>query len=169
MSGAERVKVGTAHRIIMVFRDSTGARKTGLTVTMRIRRKSDGKYLKNDATWTASPSTEYTATETDSTNMPGWYHFDFTLPATEDTYYVSADGSSTLIAANRYQEGEILGVKLNEADIHKFAAFMLNKVVQNIGTGLVDVYDDDGVTVLYSLDIGQDDPATPTERIVDQV
>lgn len=163
----ERAKVASVHRIVVAFRDSSGAYKTGLTVTLRIRRKSDGYYLKNDGTWTAAPSTEYTFTETDSTNLPGFYHYDFTLSATVDTYYVRADGSATLIAANRYQEGELIGVAQSDADLGLAIARLINKSRQIKATGVIENYADDGTTVIRRYTMGTDtgNPQTATEIV----
>ena len=91
-----------------VFVDGFGVGKDGLTPVVRCYRLSDAKFLKNDDTWTAAPSTEYTMTEEDATNMPGVYTFSFAVPDTEEKYVFRMDGTAG--AENRYQWFEIESV-----------------------------------------------------------
>lgn len=140
-----RIQKGKTHRIYATFVDTAGALKTGLTVSVRIMRKSDILFLKSDATWVTPPGTEYTATALDATNEAGTYYFDFAVPNTFDQYVVRFDGSSS--AANRYQYG--LAITVNDGN-----AMIGNKAEQEIGGathGRVTVYDTDGTTVLYRL------------------
>lgn len=143
------VKISEANRLYAIFHDGAGAPKTGLTVSVRIRRESDGYYLKNDGTWTSSPSTEYTATESSATNLPGVYYFAFTPPATVDKFFIQWDGSAS--AADRYQYGYLRSVKMNATDLHLMKAVVANKQRQATATGVVQVYDDDASTVLKTL------------------
>ena len=159
-----RVQKGTTETVRATFVDSSGSLKTGLTVTVRIQRASDDKYLKNDGTWTASPSTEYTATEIDSTNRPGEYAFDFNLPDALDAYSIRFDAGSA--AANRYQFGEMKAVSDAEGDLHTAKAVLANRQEQVISTGVVIVMDDDGVTPLLSLTPSVDDEQNPTKNIL---
>ena len=159
-----RVKKNSTRRLTAVFVDSAGNAKTGLAVTVRVIRVSDDKFLKNDATWTASPSTEYTATEWDGTDMPGVYYFDFALPDAIDQYFVRFDGSAGV--ANRYQYAWLEAVKLDEADLHKAKAALVNKQKQMIADGVVTIMDDDGTTSLMTLTPNVDDVDNPTENIL---
>lgn len=145
-----KAKKNTTYRLQAAYKSATSPGVTGLTVTMRILRRSDSKYLKNDATWTASPSTEYTATEASATNRPGVYYFDFALPNTLDTYDVRFDAGSTL-GNDRYLYGTLEAVGMSDADVNKLRAFMVNKRSQDVATGIVTVYDDDAVTTLLTL------------------
>ena len=159
-----RVKRNSTRRLTAVFVDSVGNAKTGLAVTVRIIRASDDEFLKNDATWTASPSTEYTATEWDGTDLPGVYHFDFALPDAIDQYFVRFDGGTA--AANRYQYTWLEAVALDEADLHKAKAALVNKQKQTIADGVVTVYDDDDTTELVTLTPSVDDVDNPTENVL---
>lgn len=164
MNDCLRVEKGKTETIQAVFVDVTGALKTGLSVVVRIQRASDGQFLKNDNTWTASPSTEYTAAETDATNRPGEYAFDFALPDVLDTYSVRFDGGSGV--ANRYQFGELKAVADAEGDIHIARAVLANRQEQDISTGVVTVMDDDDVTPLLMLTPGVDDEENPAKNIL---
>ena len=159
-----RVKKGTTHRLVATFVDTAGDLKDGLAVTVRAMRAGDNKFLKNDGTWTSTPSTEYTATEWDGTNMPGVYTFDFSIPDAIDQYIVRFDGGAG--AANRYQYAWVEAVKLDEADLHKAKAALVNKQKQTISDGVVTVYDDDGSTELVTLTPSVDDEESPTENIL---
>lgn len=161
---ATKVKKGTTERIEAIYVDAAGSLLTGLTATVRIQRSSDGKFLKNDGTWTATPSSEYVAGESDPTNRPGEYAFDFQLPDALDTYSVRFDGGSA--AANRYQFGTIEAVADGEDDFHKAKAVLANRQEQDISTGVVTVMDDDGVTPLLTLTPSVDDPDNPTKNIL---
>ncbi|MBN2560667.1 MAG: hypothetical protein JXQ75_07030 [Phycisphaerae bacterium] len=159
-----RVKKGTTERLTATFVDATGDLKDGLTVTVRVIRSTDDKYLKNDGTWTAAPSTEYSAAELDGTNMPGVYYFDLSLPDAIDQYLVRFDGSAD--AANRYQFARIEAVRLDEEDLQKAKAALVNKQKQTIADGVVTIYDDDGTTSLVTMTPGVDDVDNPTENIL---
>ncbi len=164
MLDTKRVKKGATPRLVALFVDTAGALKTGLTVTVRVIRTSDDEFLKNDATWTAAPSTEYTATEWDNTNEPGVYYFDFALPDSIDQYLIRFDGSGS--AATRYQFAWLEAVKLDEADIHEAKAALVNKQKQSISDGVVTIYDDDGTTPLVTMAPSVDDVDNPTENIL---
>ncbi len=100
MIDCARVTVSTTEVIEAAFLDSAGNLKTGLTVSVSIRRASDGKILQDDLQWVTSPSALPTATAVDGTNRPGEYAYAFALPATVDEYAIRCDGGSG--AANRY-------------------------------------------------------------------
>lgn len=159
-----RVKKGTARRLAAVFVDAAGAPKTGLTPTVRVVRVSDGKYLADDATWTATPAAEYLAAEWSAAYNPGAYYFDFTLPDALDSYLVRFDGGAA--AANRYVYAWVEAVAVADGDLHRAKAALVNKQSQDIATGVVTVFDDDGVTPLVTLTPSVDDPESATENIL---
>ena len=159
-----RVKKNTTKRLVAIFVDSSGSLKTGLTVTVRVLRTSDDKFLKNDGTWTMTPSTEYTATEWDGTDMPGVYYFDFSLPDAIDQHLVRFDGSDE--AANRHPFAWVEAVKLDELDMHKAKAALVNKQKQTISDGVVTIYDDDGTSSLITMTPSVDDVDDPTENVL---
>lgn len=163
----ERAKVSSTIRLVCVLRDASDSLLTGKTVTLRVQRQSDGYFLKNDGTWAAAPGTEYTFSETDATNMPGTYHYAWTLPATLDSYIIRADCGTSGTPVPRYLFGRLLAVKLDESDMHKAKAMLVNRKEQAIATGVVTIYDDDGVTALFNLTPDQDTPANPTSRIIE--
>ena len=159
-----RVHKGTTEAINAAFLDTTGAMKTGLTVTVRIQRASDARYLKNDGTWTATPATEYTATELDATNRPGEYAFSFAVPDALDTYDIRFDGGAG--AANRYQFGKLKAVDDADGDIHIAKAVLANRQEQIISTGVVTVMQEDGVTPLLTFTPGVDNEENPTRNVL---
>ncbi|MCG8405128.1 MAG: hypothetical protein MI923_08035 [Phycisphaerales bacterium] len=164
MNDCLRVQKNTTETINATFLDTAGVLKTGLTVAVRIQRAGDGKYLKNDGSWTASPSTEYTAAELDATNRPGEYAFDFAIPDTLDIYSIRFDGGTG--AANRYQFGKLKAVNDAEGDIHIAKAVLANRQEQSISTGIVTVMDDDDVTPLLTITPDVDDEENPTKNIL---
>ena len=159
-----RVKKNSTRRFVGIFVDAAGNAKTGLSPTVRVLRASDDKYLKNDDTWTAAPSTEYAAAEWNAENVPGVYYFDFSLPDAVDEYALRFDGGAG--AANRYQYAWIEAVPIDEADLHKAKAVLANKQKQAIATGVVTIMDDDGATSLITLTPSVDDVDNPTENIL---
>lgn len=161
---AQRSKKGTTERIVATFVDAAGALKTGLSVGVRVRRSSDGYFLNDDDSWTASPGTEYSATEVDATNAPGVYSFAFSLPDALDEYDLRFDGSSA--AANRYQFGTLRAVAEGDGDLHVVKAVIANTQQQAIATGVVTVMDDDGVTPLLTLTPSVDDEMNPTKNVL---
>jgi len=151
MIASERVLKGSTTRIAATFVNDAGDGITGLTPSIRVFDRVAGQYLKNDGTWVGSVPTgqEYAMTATDATGLSGVYHFDFTLRTTLTSYDVRADGSDA--AANRYQEGEIVAVGTDEAEVHVGFAMLANKRVHTISTGVDVVMDNDGVTPLRTM------------------
>lgn len=70
------VPTGEATRLITMARDSSGAGVTGATLSLAIRRNSDGFWW--DGSVFQSAHATVTMTETDATNLAGVYHVDFT-------------------------------------------------------------------------------------------
>lgn len=151
MISSERVLKGSTTRIAATFVNQAGEGLTGLTPTIRVYDRDADQYLKNDGTWvTGAPvGSEYTMAETDSTDLPGVYHFDFTLRAAETSYDIRADGGST--AANRYQDGEVVGVGSDESELHIAFAMLSNKRVHTVSTGVDVIMDNDGSTTLRTM------------------
>lgn len=85
------------------FVDGDGNGLTGLTPTIRLRRESD-TYHWNGTTFVSGVQT-LTMTETDSTNYPGDYHYNFSGSSFCEIL-ITSDGGAT--AANRLQEGSII-------------------------------------------------------------
>jgi hypothetical protein len=159
-----RVKKGSSQRLIAVFVDVAGAGKTGLIVSVRVLRASDGKYLADDASWNVSPTSEPTAAEVSATHNPGVYEYEFAMPDALDQYLIRMDG--TAAAANRYVYGRIEAVATGDADLHKVRAALVNRQTQSIADGVVTIMDDDGVTPLVTLTPSVDDPDNASENIL---
>ncbi len=159
-----RVKKGTTRRLIAVYVDAAGALKTGLAVGVRVVRVSDGKYLKNDGTWSSTPTSEPAGVEWSAANNPGVYYYDFAVPAASDQYLLRIDGGSA--AANRYAYAWLEAVAVDDADLYKIKAALINKQKQAIATGVVTIMDDDGSTPLVTLTPSVDDPDSATQNIL---
>jgi hypothetical protein len=158
------VKKGSTQRLVALFMDAAGGLKTALNVGVRVIRKSDGHYLRDDGTWAAVPNGEPAATEWDAIYDPGVYFFDWTVPDAIDEYLVRFDGGNA--AANRYQFVYLRAVKIDAADLHKAKAALVNKQVQTIHTGVVTIKDDDGATALMTLTPSVDDTDNPMQNIL---
>lgn len=70
------LQVGEATRIYTMARDSAGAGVTGATLLLSIYRNVDGYWW--DGSVFQSAHDTVTMTQTDSTNLAGVYHYDFT-------------------------------------------------------------------------------------------
>ncbi len=155
---------GTTRRIVAILVDTTGAPAAGLSALLRIQRQSDGQYLQSDDTWDASPSDDPELAQTNSANMPGVYHFDFTLPDAVDHYTVRVDGTAS--AHPRYLFGRLSATVDRDGDLKLSRAMLANRQQQAIATGVVTVMDDDGTTPLITLTPTVDDTANPTLNIL---
>lgn len=148
-----KVDKGTTVRLWAQFNDAAGAGETGLSAVIRIARMSDDNFWSGSA-WGASPS-DPAMTEYDSSNLPGLYYYDFSVPSDEDEFTVRADGTAS--ATNRYATGLLI------SDITADAA-MGNYTRQTIATSVVRVYDHDNTTLIGTLTPGVDSTSQPTER-----
>ena len=98
-----RVQNGVTERIEILLLDSSDVEVTGAAVTLKIRRKSDGKFWTGTVFQTAV--TTVSMTEVDATDAPGEYFYNFvTLGLDDDDYYLIADADS---GANIPQKGEL--------------------------------------------------------------
>ncbi len=151
MMASERVLKGSVTRIAVTFVDAAGDGLPGLTTTIRIYDRDADEYLKDDGTWVsgAPVGNEYALTETDATDLPGVYHFDFTLRNTLTHYDVRADGGTS--AANRYHDGEIVAVSSDETELHVTYAMVANEREHTISTGVDVIKDNDGMTTLRTM------------------
>ena len=151
MMSSQRVLQGSTTPITATFVDAAGVGLTGLSPTIRVYDRGANQYLKNDGTWvTGAPvGDEYTMTETDPADLPGVYHFGFTLRDSETSYDVRADGG--ISAANRYQDGEVIAVVSDESELHVAFAMLANERVHTISTGADEIMDNDGQTTLRTM------------------
>jgi hypothetical protein len=111
-----RIQTGATERVEVLVLDAALDPLTGKTdILLSIRRVSDGQWFDfADLTFKAAGWTtrQQQMTETDVTNDPGVYHYDFVTstianPTADDTYEMRADQSPGTDAANLPQTGEL--------------------------------------------------------------
>lgn len=111
-----RIQTGETERIEVVALDASRDPVTGKSdLLLQIRRVSDGQYYDfNDDTFKAAGWTtrQQALTETDATNDPGNYHYDFdtsaiTNPTADDTYQMRVDQSPGTDVKNLPATGEL--------------------------------------------------------------
>lgn len=158
-----RAKKGITSRLVVNYL-SSGQPATGLSVSLRILRKSDDKYLNSDGSWTATPGTDPSTTEWSSSDMPGVYYFDFQLPDAPDAYLAHFDGGTSV--SNRHQYFWLEAMPSDESDLHRVKAVLANNQEQEISTGIVTIKDDDGATALLTMTPGVDVPDSPTKNVL---
>jgi hypothetical protein len=93
-----RIQLGETDRVEVLALDSSGVGVTGATVTLAVRRTRDGYWWNGSSRVFQSSFTSNTMSQTDSTNMPGLYHYDF-FPATTDfkvQYYATSSTGSVV-------------------------------------------------------------------------
>jgi hypothetical protein len=151
MISSQRVRKGTTTRVTASFVDESGVALTGLTPTLRVYDRATGDFLKDDGTWVSpAPSgEEYAMSETDASDLPGLYHFDFDVPDSVTGFDLRADGGAS--AGNRFQCGEILAVESDESELHLAFAMLANRRRHTVSTGVDEVMDNDGTTVLRTM------------------
>lgn len=164
-----RIQTGDTERIEALILDGSLTPLTGLTdILISIRRVSDGYWLDfNDYIFKSSgwAFRQTAMTETDSTNDPGTYHYDFntggiTNPTADDTYQVRVDQSPGTDAGNVPLTGEIkVGQVLD--DIEEVRTGLLRA----LGLGQEDSYMDNTVYSTYSHPCGGDIKLLTSARI----
>lgn len=83
----------SSQRIEIILLDSSRAAVTGATVTLKIRRKSDGKYFNGTSFQTLSATVSMS--EVSAVNDAGKYYYDFaTSGFPDDEYYLTAASAS---------------------------------------------------------------------------
>jgi len=161
MIASERVLKGSTTRITSLFVNDSGEGLVGLSPTIRVYDRGANQYLKNDGTWVsgAPVGSENVMIETDGVDLPGVYHFDFALRGTLTSYHLRSDGGSA--SANRFQDGEIVAVSSDEAELHTAFAMVANERVHTVSTGVDVILDNDGTTTLRTM--------TPTDNGNDSI
>jgi hypothetical protein len=109
-----RHSLGSVARIYLDI-VAAGAGVISQLPTFAVQRRKDGKWFKaSDATWNTA-KTENAAVQTDVTNLPGRYHFDFdqTLdPLLESTDYIVKKTNAAGTLAQEYEDlgfGQLAG------------------------------------------------------------
>jgi len=159
-----QAKKGTTKRVVVVFYNTFGGPKTGVSVTVRVVLASDNLYLQSDGSWGASPQADPTAVEWSSANSPGIYYFDFQLPDAVNSYLITFDGGNSV--QTRFVYAWLDAVSADETDLHRVKAVLANRQQQEIASGIVTVMDDDGLTPLLTLTPGVDNVDNPTTNVL---
>jgi len=154
-------KVGSTKTLFMQWTGYSALPQSGLSPLIRIKRLSDGKFLKSDLTWSTTPA-DPTMTEIDATNFPGFYKFDLALLSTTDTYVISYDGTTSVPSNVRFKWDQLTGIEFSTLDINKAKAVLVNKQKQTTSTGIVIVRDDSDTNDLITFT----PTVTTTERII---
>ncbi len=141
-----RIQSNQVERIYFILLDATGNPVTGLTGNqldmLVLMRKSDGAYWDGSA-WQAS-KTNLAATEQDAAASPGLYYY-ATPALAEDEYVITV---STTYAANIPQAGIIkAGGYVDE--ITDTRRIVKNKLTINAAASKLQLWDDNGTSVLY--------------------
>lgn len=90
---SEVIAPNTSQRIEMMLLDASNAEVTGASATIKIRRKSDGKYW-NGSSFQTSPTT-VAMTELSAANDPGRYYYIFaTSGLPDDEYFFTGDANT---------------------------------------------------------------------------
>lgn len=133
----------STERIVVTALNSSSAGVVGATITLTIRRNSDGHYW-NGSVFGASFSS-VSMTQTDATNMAGYYHYDFNTNGLADAVYTVRATTVTAGVVNGPWTGEIkIGGWADDAVLAR--KYVRNKLTLSGST--YTLYDDDGTTVL---------------------
>lgn len=133
----------STERIVVTALDSSSAGVTGATITLTIRRNADGYYW-DGAAFGASFSS-VSMTETDATNMAGYYHYDFNTNGLADAVYTVRATTLTAGVVNGPWTGEIrIGGWVDDVVLGR--KYLKNKLT--ISGSTYTLYDDDGTTIL---------------------
>lgn len=135
-----RLQTGEQDRIIVMATDSSGAGVTGATVALSIRRQADGYYF--NGTTFQSAFTTVTMTQTDSSNLPGAYHYDFNAPLYDANLTAIATCSSATVVNGPWVEEIKVGNwvdNLDAAMTSRASDTDMNDVLKRIGATIVEL------------------------------
>ena len=133
----------STERIIVAALDTNGAGVTSATITLVIRRNADGHFW-NGSAFGASFSS-VSMSETDATNMAGYYHYDFNTHGLADAVYTIRATTLTAGVVNDPWVGEIrIGGWVDDVVLAR--KYLKNKLT--ISGSTYTLYDDDGITAL---------------------
>lgn len=135
-----RVQTGEKDRIFLVALTAALAGATGLTILLSIRRQSDSFYW--SGTGFTSTYATLTMTETDSVNLPGTYHYDFTHNGIAANYLLTGTTASAT-PTNKPWVGELKGGNwvdnLDTTVSSRGSSVDLKTVLARIGGSIVDL------------------------------
>ena len=109
-----RAQLGETIRVSVMALDVTPAGSTGATITLTIRRDNDGYYW-NGTTFQVAATT-VTMTETDATNLPGFYHHDFKPPTTDCGYTMLVTTATAAVVNDPYAGSMRVGFWVDNID-----------------------------------------------------
>lgn len=110
-----RAQLGETVRISVMALNVTPAGATGATIALTIRRDSDGFYW--NGTTFQSAATTVTMTETNATNLPGFYHHDFKPPTTDCGYTMLATTATAAVVNDPYCGSMRVGYWVDNLDV----------------------------------------------------
>jgi hypothetical protein len=135
-----RVQTGEKDRIQVYALDSSNVGVTGATITLSIGRQSDGFYW--SGTGYTSTFTGLTMTETDSVNLPGVYHYDFTPRGPSASFTLNAT-TVTAGVANAPWHGELKQGDwvdyIDAATTSRASTTDASNILKHIGTSIVEL------------------------------
>lgn len=111
-----RIQLGETDRVVVDAVDATGAGVTGATVLLSIRRASDGYYWDATSKVFTSAFSTVTMTQTDSTNLPGCYHYDFKPTTTDFKAHYHATTATAGVVNDPWDEDVIVGYWVDDLD-----------------------------------------------------
>lgn len=135
-----RVQTGETDRITLLAVDSTGTGVSGATINLSLRRASDSMYFTGTAFTTTY--TTVAMSETDSSNLPGVYHYDFLAPEPEAKYAVTATTASASIVNGPWFDEIIVGYwvdNLDEAMSSRASDANMSEALKRIGSSIIDM------------------------------
>jgi len=135
-----RIQTNEKDVIYVYALDSSGVGVTGATITLSIRRQSDGFFWSGSGY--SSSFAGLTMTETDSTNVPGAYHYEFTPRGPTATFLLNAT-TATAGVANAPWLGEIKAGgwadNVDSAISSRSSSSDMTEVLRRIGTSVVEL------------------------------
>lgn len=136
---SSRIQTGEKDRIQVYALDSSNAGVTGATVTLSIRRQTDGLY------WSGTGYTTYTGltmTELDSSNLPGIYYYDFTPQGPASNFLLNATTSTATVAngpwAGELKQGNWVDY-IDAATTSRASTTDATNILKHIGTSIVEL------------------------------
>ncbi len=156
-----RFQTGEGTRIVCMFRDSANAGVSGATVTLAIRKDSDGLWW-NGSSWQSSYTT-VSMSETNATNLAGCYHYDFRPTSGDFSAILKAETSHASVVNSPLIVTVAAGgwVDSLDADISEVGS---QTAIQNIASRLGNVYLDTEFQKLRGMIAMVDSKVTRLER-----
>lgn len=134
-----RLQVDEQDRIVVLALDNTGAGVTGDTLTLTLRRDADG-YFFNGTTF-QSTATTVSLTETDSANVPGFYHYDWT-PRMAGSFTMLVEASDPSVVNGPFSAQVKVGGWIDYIDdeiTSRGSDEDMNQVLSRFGGSIVDI------------------------------